>query len=210
MPVALTSSISKITIQSTPHTNVACSLGGSCAVGDTGPGGGKIFYVSVGGFSCGVTRAATCHYLELAPANWNGGADPTRSWAQTTPIDYTSTNLILSAAIGYGALNTKAIIDQGNSNAASSAASLAASYSPFVNGTTINDWFLPSESEWVEVWTQRAVIPGAPTGGNYWSSTAVNNTNGRYFIFSGTGVGGVAGIAKGTVSGMYVRPARAF
>lgn len=209
-PVARTGEVFRVTIQSTPHSSASCALGGTCVVGDIGPGGGKVFYVSVGGFSCGVTRSSTCRYLELAPTNWNAGSDPTRTWAQTTPVDYTNTSLILNAGIGYGSLNTKAIIDQGNSNTASSAAALAASYSPVVNGATINDWFLPSESEWGEVWNQRAVIGFTATGGNYWSSTSVAQGNGRYFIFSGTGVGGASGMPKGTSNGMYVRPARAF
>lgn len=209
VPVASSNVIARITIQSTPHADVACALGGACAVGDTGPGGGKVFYVSVGGFSCGITRSSTCHYLELAPTNWNGGSDPTRSWAQSTPVDYTNTTLLLNQGLGYGALNTKAIIDQGNSNPLTSAAALAASYSPAVNGNAVNDWFLPSENDWLEVWNQKTVI-GFTNGGNYWSSSSVAQQNGRYFIFSGTGAGGAAGMTKGTVSAMYVRPARAF
>ena len=210
VPAATTASKLRITIQSGPHKSVSCALGGTCVVGDTGPGGGKIFYVSVGGFSCGITRAATCHYLEIAPTNWNGGTDPMRSWAQTTPVDYTNTSLILNQALGYGALNTKAIIDQGNSTTSTSAAAMAVSYSPVVNGSTINDWFLPSELEWTEVWTQRTVIGFSATGGNYWSSSSVAQGNGRYFIFSGTGVGGASGMPKGTSNNMFVRPARAF
>jgi hypothetical protein len=210
VPVSLSKSIYRITIQSGPHATLSCALGGTCVVGDTGPGGGKIFYVSAGGFACGITRSATCHYLELAPTNWNGGSDPTRSWAQSTPVDYTTTTLLLNQSLGYGALNTKAIIDQGNSNTATSAAALAASYSVVVNGTTVNDWFLPAENDWYEVWNQRTVIGFTATGGNYWSSSSVAQTNGRYFIFSGTGFGGASGMPKGTSNGMYVRPARAF
>ena len=209
-PVAVSSNIYKVTIQSTPHAVASCALGGSCSVGDTGPGGGKVFYVSVGGFACGVTRSSTCHYLELAPTNWNGGTDPSRSWAQSTPVDYTNTSLLLSQNLGYGAQNSKAIIDQGNSNTASSAAALAVSYSPVVNGTTLNDWFLPSENDWYEVWNQRTTIGFTATGGNYWSSSSVAQANGRYFIFSGTGVGAASGAPKGTSNQMYVRPARAF
>lgn len=208
VPAAASASISRITIQSTAHATVGCSLGGTCVVGDTGPGGGKVFYVSVGGFSCGVTRSSTCHYLELAPTNWNGGTDPQRPWAQATPVDYTNTNLILSAGIGYGALNTKAIIDQGNSNTATSAAALAASYAPTVNGATVNDWFLPSENEITEVWTQRTAINFISSGYNYWSSTSVAQANGRYFIFGGANLGGASGLSK--ASNLYVRPVRAF
>lgn len=208
VPVALTNAIFRFAIQSTPHASVACALGGTCVVGDTGPGGGKVFYVSVGGFSCGPTRSSTCRYLELAPTNWNGGTDPQRPWAQSTPVDYTNTNLILNQGIGYGALNTKAIIDQGNSNTATSAAAMAASYSPSVNGTTVNDWFLPSEDDLKEVWNQRTAINFVASGFNYWSSTSVAQANGRYFIFGGANLGGASGLGK--ASTLYVRPVRAF
>lgn len=208
VPAATTASKLRITIQSGPHKSVSCALGGTCVVGDTGPGGGKVFYVSVGGFSCGITRTATCHYLELAPLSWNSGTDPLRTWAQSTPVDYTSTTLLLNQSIGYGAQNTKAIIDQGNSNTATSAAAMAASYSVVVNGTTVNDWFLPSENELVEVWNQRTVIGFSASGNNYWSSSSVAQTNGRYFIFGGVSAGNPSGLQKG--SSLYVRPARAF
>jgi len=209
-PVALSKDVAKVTIQSSAPGTVSCALGGVCIVGDTGPGGGKVFYVLAGGFSCGITRSATCNYLEIAPKNWNGGTDPQRPWAQSTPIDYTSANITLSAIIGYGALNTKAIIDQGNSNSATSAAALAASYSPVVNGSTVNDWFLPSENELAQVWTQRTVIGFSASGANYWSSTSTGNQNGRYFMFEGgTGPGQASGLVKSTAT-VYVRPVRAF
>ncbi len=209
-PAALSKNISRVTIQSSPHGAVSCDLGGACVVGDTGPGGGKVFYVLAGGFSCGPTRSATCNYLEIAPTNWNGGTDPQRPWAQSTPVDYTSSSMTLTASLGYGALNTKAIIDQGNSNTATSAAALAASYSPVVNGSTINDWFLPSENEWAQVWAQRTVIGFAASGANYWSSTAFSTGNGRYFMFEGgTGPGTASGLPRSRAD-VYVRPARAF
>lgn len=209
VPVALSSNVSRVTIQSSPHGAVSCALGGDCVVGDTGPGGGKVFYVSVGGFTCGPLRNATCRYMEIAPTNWNGGSDPQRTWAQSSPIDYTSTNISLSTDLGYGALNTKAIIDQGNSNTATSAAALAASYSPVVNGSTVNDWFLPSENELTQVWAQRTIIGFTASGFNYWSSTSLSNQNARYFIFGGTFSGGASGLVKSTPT-VYVRPARAF
>jgi len=209
-PAALSREVSRVTIQSSAHGAVSCALGGVCVVGDTGPGGGKVFYVLAGGFSCGVTRSATCRYLEIAPTNWNGGTDPQRPWAQSSPVDYTSANITLSALLGFGALNTKAIIDQGNSNTGTSAAALAASYSPVVNGSTVNDWFLPSENEWAQVWAQRTVVGFTASGSNYWSSTSLGNQNGRYFIFGGsTGPGTVSGLVKSTAT-VYVRPVRAF
>jgi len=60
----------------------SCQNGGACALGNTGPGLGKVFYVATTAFSCGATLAATCFYLEAAPASWNSTAtDPKLSWS---------------------------------------------------------------------------------------------------------------------------------
>ena len=58
-------------------------------VGQPGPGGGKIFYVSDTNFQCGPTLSLTCNYLEAAPANWFSiaGNDPSISWSSPTGID---------------------------------------------------------------------------------------------------------------------------
>jgi hypothetical protein len=58
-------------------------------VGQPGPGGGKIFYVSDTNFQCGPTLSLTCNYLEAAPANWFSiaGNDPSISWSSPTGTD---------------------------------------------------------------------------------------------------------------------------
>jgi hypothetical protein len=123
-------------------------------VGSTGPGGGKIFYVAATPFVCGPTRATTCTYLEAAPALWNGGAsEPTRTWAQAGPYQTTAVNNATSpetataTAIGWGYRNTRAIVAQGNTNTATSAAALADSHTVTVSGVVYDDWFLPSKDE---------------------------------------------------------------
>lgn len=61
-------------------------------IGDVGPGGGKIFYVSPTPFACGEELLANCNYLEVAPANWfDEVGDPLRSWA----ADFRTDNHIL-------------------------------------------------------------------------------------------------------------------
>jgi hypothetical protein len=59
-----------------------CAEGGVCAVGDRGPGGGYVFYVSAANFtSTGSTCNTTCKYLEVAPSNWQNNYpqdDPAR------------------------------------------------------------------------------------------------------------------------------------
>jgi hypothetical protein len=128
------------------------------AVGDTGPGGGRIFYVAPVGttFACDSTRGATCSYLEAAPALWNGGSsDPSRTWAQATPVKYdtatvnnaSSPETATATAIGWGYFNTRAIILQGNIDSTTSAAALADSYSVIVSGIVYDDWYLASRDE---------------------------------------------------------------
>lgn len=200
-PVALSSSISKITIQSGAHNSYSL-WNASYNVGDIGPGGGKIIYVSNTGFAeTGTACNLNCHYIEVAPNGWNGGSDPTRAWAQTA---YTSTSILLSQSLGYGYTNTAAIINQGNSDPSLSAAALAASYAPTVNGVTINDWFLPSEGEQAYIVSTRIAL-SITVGGGSWNSSSVAATNGRFYNYVSTGF---AGAPKAT---MYtVRPVRVF
>jgi hypothetical protein len=132
----------------------SCANGGTtCDVGDVGPGGGTVFYVATTPFACGPTRSESCLYLEAAPALWNDGEeDPGRSWARY-PYSMEAVNnsnspeTATATAIGWGYHNTRAIILQGNTEAATSAAALADSYAPSVGGVLVDDWYLPSKDE---------------------------------------------------------------
>ena len=121
-------------------------------IGDTGPGGGIIYYYRAAGFSCGPTRAATCKYLEVAPARWLGTSDTSTRWAQQQPVDYSATTVgsgggatATESAIGWGYRNTRAIVAQGNN--ATSASAVADSHTVTVSGVVYADWFLPSKDE---------------------------------------------------------------
>jgi hypothetical protein len=125
-------------------------------VGDRGPGGGTIFYETTTPFACGPRLASSCTYLEAAPALWfPGAADPKLTWAQSTPVNYQSTGVnnatspetATATAIGWGYRNTRAIILQGNSDTATSAAALADSHTVTVSGVVYDDWYLPSKDE---------------------------------------------------------------
>jgi hypothetical protein len=131
-------------------------------LGDTGPGGGVIFYYLAAGFNCGPTRAATCKYLEAAPpafglATFDSDTANTtsRTWAQNTPVNYqlttvnnaTSPETATATALGWGYRNTRAILLQGNTDTTTSAAALADAYTVTVSGVTYDDWYLPSTDE---------------------------------------------------------------
>jgi hypothetical protein len=172
-------------------------------IGDTGPGGGKIFYYSSGGFICGPTRAATCKYLEAAPSLWAGGAgDPVARWANGYgTID--SPDTATATAIGWGYFNTKAILKERVTDT-NTAAALADSHTVTVEGVVFEDWYLPSEDELKQM-QSRIGLTGGFTAGRYWSSTDALNNDGRSLPFT-TGNAGGSGKLDNS---LYVRPIRA-
>jgi hypothetical protein len=196
-------------------------------VGQTGPGGGIVFYVATTSFACGPTRAATCTYLEVAPNTWNGGTqDPTKLWAVNAnkhidvteiPNEAAANNDI--AGLGVGLQNSIAIVNQGNDT--TTAAGAARAY----RGGTQSDWFLPATVElnllcqWARNVTQAVSTPctggtlNTGTGANggfeagiYWSSVEHNPSDVRFQNFSN----GEQSNQLGKDTSIRVRPIRAF
>jgi hypothetical protein len=130
-------------------------------LGDTGPGGGKIFYRLEAGFTqyanATDTTGTTAHYLEAAPADMSG----TYMWASTS---YQSTNISgTGEAIGTGRKNTALILA---TDVNAPAAKACKDYSS--NGKT--DWFLPSYDELNQLNLNTASVGNMGTG-TYWSSS---------------------------------------
>lgn len=149
-PVALSTQVMKVTIQSGIHKD--------WKVGDYGPGGGKVFYVDAAGFACGPTLASTCNYLESALVDWNGGsADPDLTWSNAT---YGSTSVSgLTDGVGKGYPNSIAIQTQNGAYNASSnsyGAGAALSYT----GGGKSDWYLPSIAEVIIMKNNSGTIGG--------------------------------------------------
>lgn len=139
---------------------------GSWSLGDTGPGGGKIFYVNTSGFPCGQTISETCYYLEVAPI----GANTMKDWAVSA--NRTSSAGASGTVIGSGYKNTMAIINQGNSNS-------AAAYAQEYRGGSLSDWYLGSTVEMYQIYLNRSVIVVGSASehgfaGEYWTSTEPN------------------------------------
>jgi len=214
------------TATTTTTVALTCATGGTCAVGDTGPGGGVVFYVAGSNFtSTGSDCGTTCRYLEAAPAP--GGGDVTRSWATDTDPGVGSGNQetavpapgATATGIGSGMANTNAIQAQTGNAAATSAAVYAYGYS---NGGK-TDWHLASLDELNELCKyarntgQAAGAATVCSGGsaatgrgftndNYWSSTEVSASSARIQDFN-NGDRSMNG-SKGLVT--QVRPVRAF
>jgi hypothetical protein len=113
-------------------TTLTCAQGGTCVVGDTGPGGGVVFYVAGSNFtSTGSDCGTTCRYLEAAPSDQSTGTQ----WCSNN----STTLFVTAAAIGTGMANT----NTARETCASGAIHIAADYS---NAAAI-DWHLPSRLE---------------------------------------------------------------
>jgi len=157
--------------------------GGGTPVGDTGPGGGKIFYYSETGFTLYQTATDTvgiiAHYLEVAP-NSSGSC----AWASS---GYTSTDISgTGTAIGTGMKNTALIL---NVDANAPAAKVCKDLT--LGGKT--DWFLPSKDELNELYKQKTLTGINITSGDYWSSSQ----NSSYDAWSqGFGGGSQANVGK--------------
>jgi hypothetical protein len=201
---AAAADVSRITIESAEAATYV--------VGETGPGGGIIFYYAEAGFSCGPTRSLTCKYLEAAPSGWNGGgSDPTRRWANvtyemTTVNNASSPQTATATAIGWGYRNTRAIILQGNTDSGAIAAALADSHSVTVGGVVVDDWYLPSNDELTAIYDNGAIVGGLFQGFDwYWSSTEASGGSALMQMMDRFNAGG-----DDKSSPRLVRPIRAF
>ena len=165
--ITLTHACPTTTTTTVPLT---CAQGGTCAVGDTGPGGGIVFYVhsdadnmfTSDGSDCGTT----CRYLEVTPSDistglaWaasvvtcfaDTGSTPTNCQTGSVYDEAVSPGQVASRtaslAIGMGMTNTnlhyRLMTTNGSALVTSYAAGLAWNYTS--NGKS--DWYLPSNDE---------------------------------------------------------------
>jgi len=140
-----------------PVAVTTCAEGGACAVGDTGPGGGIVFYVASSPFTCAPDRGSTCTYLEAGtPIGKSYLCDP-NTYSQLRPYD----------GIGLGSQNTYLAIDCPDGT-------LQAVKEMTAGGKS--DWFVPSRDEMQLAYDNREVI-GLSVGQNfaYWSSSLGNS-----------------------------------
>jgi hypothetical protein len=157
--------VAAISVATAPTTTVAltCATGGTCVIGDTGPGGGIVFYVhddaddlfTSTGSGCG----STCRYLEFAPTGWGGNSDVDNSCAisgtasadpicKWSPVNLQIGSAATGTAIGTGYANTQAAYGQaGGGDTAGYAISAAWNYT----NNSKSDWHLPSYDELKEL-----------------------------------------------------------
>ena len=229
-PVAQSSDVFKLTIQSGAHTPYYY-------VGSVGPGGGFVYYVNDAGFDCGPTLAASCKYLEVAPSGWNTGSDPNKVWAtgtsssgnasadiSTITNDASAYNNILGVGLGYK--NSVAIVDQNGAAYDASSNNYAAGAARAYAGGSQSDWYLPTTAELNLLCQWRnGIAPSVTTrctGGStnsatygagsagfadsyFWSSSEYNTSNAlNQSFYNGAQSASLKSIT------LYVRPVRAF
>lgn len=144
-----------------------CDGSFACNVGDTGPGGGVIFYAAPTGFLCGATLDNLCRYLEAAPLE---GAS---AWSEieTNWSGNVTDSVTTSVSIGEGYKNTLAILAMGSGGSAPGKAGTSAR--AFQGPNNKEDWFLPSKDELNELYLNRVIAGGFDRA--YWSSSEYYN-----------------------------------
>ena len=200
---------------STPSTTSTtipktCAEGGTCKVGETGPGGGTVFYVAAELQTWGT-------YLEVAPTDYQ--VDDSRAqvvWGCYGTVAATATK------IGTGKANTAKILNV--CTTADIAADVANKYS--TSTAAAGQWFLPSRDELNEIckiysngrtdtdefgdYPNRCKGNTSPTGDFvadvYWSSSE-SSPNYAWYQYFGNGFQNDFSKYYYT---MYVRPVRAF
>jgi hypothetical protein len=136
----------------TNSVTLTCAQGGSCKIGDTGPGGGKVFYIRPT-----VPLIDNWRYLEAAPQD-SGYA----TLCDTNECNKVRFKTLEPWAIGKGEKNTKNLLS------APGVGSIKALIKKGINGKT--DWFVPSSYEIFELYKQKDLVGGFVPD-RYWSST---------------------------------------
>jgi hypothetical protein len=174
--------------------NVTCANGGACAVGDIGPAGGVVFYVSNSGSinsAANISEGGT--YLEAAPSPFSA---TTYNWCEGPSNPYTTLLGASGTAIGTGAANTATALTSCTGGAIYQAANLTSG--------GYSDWFLPSSNELSQMYTWRNSI-GLSSNVLYWGSTEGTNSVAASLVMSN---GGIGGQSKGQATPYW--PIRAF
>lgn len=207
-PVARSSSIRTFTLQSGNHTVLTCLNGGTCSTGDTGPGGGIIFYQAAGTFtSLNAPCGSSCKFLEYAPISWGAGisvqpgenAGTSSAWPElkycagsgqtnnATSYQNQGRSTVVANTLGFGFNATAEMA----SNCTSGAGKVV---NDLIYGGQ-SDWFLPSVTEmnelckFVKNTTGKGVLstecgsggtlPANFPNSHYWTSTESPETPGR-------------------------------
>ena len=211
-PVALASTVERLTIQSTSHVAGDCVTEALCSLGDIGPGGGMVFYAGAPFTMAGATCNTSCRYLEWAPVSWastqsqNGSFNVPGTATTDARSGLMPLNLLVgtSTSLGSGLNNTILMSNAvGSGTSSTNPAKAALLYAG--NDSSAGQWFLPSRDELVALYQSSVRSRGNFQALNLWSSSEVNSVN-NYQVSMGDGA--VTAESRGIPK--LFRPIRAF
>lgn len=130
-----------------------CAKGGSCVVGDIGPGRGRVFYSAR-------TQQPWGRYLEAAPRTWfSSEGDPNLTWCSDVVSSIPGAQ---ATGLGAGRANTAAMLAVCTTDAAVAVGGY--------RGGGRADWYLPSRDELRQLFLRKAKV-GPFIFHGYWSSS---------------------------------------
>jgi len=181
---------------SVPVATGANCVGTKCTykVGDTGPGGGLIFFVDYNDQYTGL------NYLEAAPQSCEGVS---KTWSSDTANSLVAVNGWAARAVGAGKANSAAMIANGATSYTADTSG-AAFFAETSTCGSKDDWFLGSLGEMKLMYDNLQGVGGFSSDG-YWSSSEFDATSAWYQDF-------YSGFHFDTnkANPVFVRPVRAF
>jgi len=188
-PVALAANVAKLTLQSVGHAAGNCATESICSIGDTGAGGGIVFYVGASFAETGTACGSNCHYLEVAPTGWannkpvslNGSCGGSVGTATSDPVicPLSGTLINTPATFGAGFTNSQTLSASAD---ATSGIYLCLHYAG--TDSSAGQWFLPSGNELGALAT--ATVNSILDTNFYWSSS-ISGVTGIEYGFPYTG-----------------------
>jgi len=209
-PVAVASNVAKLTLQSLGHVAGNCATENICSVGDTGPGGGTVFYASAAFTETGTACGSNCHYLEWAPVSWASTQSQNGSFVEpgTSTADagtYVQPVSLLGSVTTFGAGFNNTYLMSGSGTSSNNAAIAARLYA--ASDSSAGQWFLPSQLEAIAQAQSTAQSGGSFQNRYYWTSSE-SNASAQYEVHMPDA--GVSVDAKGSTNSHLFRPIRAF
>lgn len=174
-------------------------------VGDTGPGGGTVFYATSAAFKCGVALNVMCNFLESAPTSgpfaWS---ESSIQWAAST-IFATYYVVTPSSAIGAGCANSLFMRVLDNRGTGLLSIDRYRSQEVYTN----RDWCIPSYSEMLQLNLQENFVGNLDKNSFYWTSTWNSGTTEAIaYLPSSAGIGVSMGMPM--TESFKIRLVRAF
>ena len=153
-----------------------CADGGTCALGDVGPDGGKIIAINPD-----LQNDPSWTYLQLSPAGWSGGQEDPWGWMASDIPDFNGeqTDNLTGSALGDGVTNTNQLLSlEDSAGLDGNAAKIAREYGA--------GWSLPSTDEMLAarkvLW--EPTTSGTSDGLNAFYSTSSITSSGQMTFYA--------------------------